>query len=108
MASVVLPADEINDWESFHGTCKTVFGFPDFYGANMNAWIDCLSYLRDGDGMSRFALGSDEYLDIEIPHAEAFRERAREVFDALIDCTAFVNRRYTDIGELPVIRLILL
>ena len=52
MQSVVtLPAEEITDWASFHSVCKRLFGFPDFYGRNMDAWIDCMTSLdnpRDG------------------------------------------------------------
>lgn len=40
MATVRLPTERITDWESFHEVCREVFGFPDFYGMNMDAWID--------------------------------------------------------------------
>jgi RNAse (barnase) inhibitor barstar len=50
MGSVVvsIPVDLITDWPSFHDVFKQALGFPDFYGRNMNAWIDCLTYLNDG------------------------------------------------------------
>ena len=54
MAKAKLNTNQISDWESFHHLCKKEFGFPDFYGMNMNAWIDCLSYLDENDGVSRF------------------------------------------------------
>jgi hypothetical protein len=57
---------------SFHQTCREAFGFPDFYGMNMNAWIDCLTHLDEGDGMSRFHLASGETLNIEVPDTESF------------------------------------
>jgi hypothetical protein len=60
MATVQLPEDRINDWHSFHEVSKEVFGFPSFYGMNMDAWIDCLTYLDDG--MSRFTLRAEENL----------------------------------------------
>jgi hypothetical protein len=56
MATVRLDASLITDWNSFHTTCRETFGFPEFYGMNMNAWIDCLTYLDEGDGMSQFHL----------------------------------------------------
>ena len=62
MAIVRLNTEQITDWASFHQVCKEAFGFPDFYGANMNAWIDCLTYLTEGDGMTRFVLSEDEML----------------------------------------------
>ena len=50
MAVVRMDCDRITDWESFHSLFAEVFGFPDFYGRNMNAWIDCMSYLDDSEG----------------------------------------------------------
>ena len=40
---VSVDCARIHDWNSFHDEFATVFGFPDFYGRNMNAWIE----LRD-------------------------------------------------------------
>ena len=60
MPDAMLNGSKITDWKSFHDECAAVFGFPDFYGRNMNAWIDCLTYVREGDGMSRYELGPDE------------------------------------------------
>jgi hypothetical protein len=107
MATAILPTGDITDWTSFHATCQRVLGFPAFYGANMNAWIDCLTYLDEGDGMSRFELGASEVLVIEVPEAIAFRDRLPEIFAALLECAAFVNQRYVDAGNLPRLALLL-
>ena len=50
-------------------------GFPDFYSRNMNAWIDCLTYVREGDRMFRFVLQEDEYLYIYLPDFVTFSQR---------------------------------
>jgi len=47
MTVVRVDCDRITDWESFHSVFADVFGFPNFYGRNMNAWIDCMSYLDE-------------------------------------------------------------
>ena len=107
MALVRLSTNNISDWDSFHAECKAVFGFPDFYGWTMDAWIDCLSYLRDDEGMSRFLLARDEALHIEVVDSEHFRRRLPEIFEALVDGLNFVNRRYIEVGEAPAISLIL-
>jgi len=73
MPTVHLDGRLIGSWPAFHDSCKAAFGFPDFYGRNMDAWIDCLSSLRDDDGMSSFVLGADEILEIEILHADSLR-----------------------------------
>ena len=108
MARVRLDTSVIHDWPSFHTEFGRVMGFPGFYGANLNAWIDCMSSLREEDaaGMARIALGPAEVLHVEIPDAEEFRRRVPEIAEALWDCTAFANRRYADYGERPAIALV--
>lgn len=108
MARVRLDTACITDWPSFHAECQRALGFPAFYGANMNAWIDCLSDLREAGaaGMAGVSLGSDELLLLEVPDAEDFRLRAPDIVEALWDCASFVNRRYTDNGAPPAIALV--
>ena len=40
---IPIPVDKIVDWASFHDVFQHILGFPDFYGRNMNAWIDCMT-----------------------------------------------------------------
>jgi len=89
-----IDANRIVDWSSFHAMFSEVFGFPDFYGANMNAWIDCLSYLDDPDsGMTKIHIEPGETLTVIIENSRAFKERCPEQFSALVECAAFVNYR---------------
>jgi len=74
----------------------------------MDAWIDCLTYLDEKDGMSRFSLAKEEMLHIEISDTEDFNSRLPEIFDALVECSAFVNRRYVDAGKSPALSLLFL
>ena len=53
MPVIEVPASQINDWDTFHDTFAQTLGFPDFYGRNMNAWIDCLTYADEDDGSAR-------------------------------------------------------
>jgi RNAse (barnase) inhibitor barstar len=89
----------MTDWPSFHQECKLAFGFPDFYGRNLSALIDCLSTLREDDAMSAFHLGPDEYLRIELMHGEDLRVRAPDILDGLAEAAAEVNERYLAHGE---------
>jgi RNAse (barnase) inhibitor barstar len=107
MARVRLDSAQITDFDSFHEVCRRAFGFPDFYGRNMNAWIDCMSSLREDDGMTWLVLDPHDLLHVEVPDAEALRKRVPDVFAAFTDCTAFVNRRFTELGALPAIALVL-
>jgi RNAse (barnase) inhibitor barstar len=108
MATVRMETDAISDWQSFHETCKVVFGFSDFYGMNMNAWIDCMSYLDEDAAMTRFDLATGEKLHIEIASTESFNKRLPEIFEALVECTASANQRYLDEGKDPVLSLLFL
>ena len=101
MATVRVETNGIGDSTSFHLSCKEVFGFPDFYGMNMDAWIDCLSYLDEGEGMSKFHLEAEELLTIEVGGSEDFKIRLPELFDALVESADFVNQRYIDEGKSP-------
>ena len=47
MTRVAIDTRRVIDWDSFHNEFAEVFGFPRFYGRNMNAWIDCMTYLDD-------------------------------------------------------------
>jgi RNAse (barnase) inhibitor barstar len=84
MAFVRLDTKQITDWASFHLVCKEAFGFPDYYGENMNAWIDCISDLIE----------YEEVFHVEIAETEDFKSRLTEIFHVLIECTAFVNSRF--------------
>ena len=108
MATARLETESITDWQSFHGACREVFGFPDFYGMNMNAWIDCMSYMDEDAGMTRFNLAEGEMLHIEVSATESFNRRLPEIFDALVECSAFVNQRYGEDGRAPILSLVFL
>ena len=107
MPILVFPTQHIKDWPSFHAECARLFGFPEFYGKNMNAWIDCLSYLGDEDGMSTVKLQSGEMLSLRIPSFGEFSKNHPEICAGLLDCTAFVNARYIEAKEDFRIALIL-
>lgn len=107
MPTLFLDGRNIGTWRAFHAECQVQFGFPDFYGRNMDAWIDCLSSLRDADGMSKFVLGPDEILEIEVLYADALQRKAPEILEALQECTDEVNERYAENGEKPALSLLL-
>ncbi len=107
MATVQLEAARIADWDSFHAECKREFGFPDYYGNTMDAWVDCLGYLRDGEGMTRFDLGENDVLTIEILNAALLKQNLPDLLDELAYCIGGINERYEDYGEKPALKLVL-
>jgi hypothetical protein len=86
---------DVHDWDSFHTAFDKALGFPGFYGRNMNAWIDVMSDLsRPGArGMTRVEVARGEDLVLLLKSTSEFRERQPEIFGALVDSTASVNRR---------------
>ena len=107
MATAELNGAAIVDFPTFHAECRTAFGFPDSYSATMDAWVDCLSYLRDADGMTRFRLKPAELLEIVIKDAEAMRQQVPDILEEVTYCVAGINERYEDYGERPALKLIL-
>lgn len=90
-----IPTNQIKDWDSFHDLFQKELGFPDYYGRNMNAWIDCMDDLVD-------------VVILKIKNASEFKKRCPEQHDALIECSAFVNYRRVEAGETPILTLMLI
>ena len=107
MATAILNGKEITDEASFHAQCVQVFGFPEFYGNSMDAWVDCLSYLRDADGMSKFRLKPGEMLEIVVKDSTLMRAKVPDLLEEMTFCIAGINERYEDYGEKPALALVL-
>lgn len=103
-----LPADRIVDWDSFHAVFADCLGFPAYYGANMNAWIDCLTYVDDAEaGMVRRPVAKGTLLTLQIDEAAAFARRCPAQYAALVECAAFVNHRRVEVDQPPVLALLM-
>ncbi|HEY4354488.1 MAG TPA: barstar family protein [Acidobacteriaceae bacterium] len=103
---VKLNCGNIRDWASFHEEFSRVFGFPSFYGKNMDAWIDCMSSLNaPDDGMSTVHCEPGSILTIDLENAADFARRCPEQYAALFSCAAFVNARRNEVGEPSVLAL---
>lgn len=107
MARAELNGGSILGWDTFHSESRQAFGFPEYYANTIDAWVDCLSYLRDEDGMTKFRLGADEVLDIVVKDAAAMRERVPDLLEEMTFCVAGINERYEDYGEKPALKIVL-
>ncbi|MCZ4500937.1 MAG: barnase inhibitor [Marmoricola sp.] len=102
-----IDADQIVDWSSFHSVFKRELGFPNFYGNNMNAWIDCMSDLDDSDaGMTSTSVDKGELVVLKIQGAASYASRCPEQYHALIDACAFVNSRRQEVGQAAMLALL--
>jgi hypothetical protein len=105
---VTIPADKITDWASFHEVFDQALGFPGFCGRNMDAWIDCMTCVDDGEaGLTSVTVPPGGVLILRIDNPFDFRHRCPGRYDALIDCSASVDYRRTELGERPVLALLL-
>jgi hypothetical protein len=106
MATVSIDTSEITDWTSFHRVVSHMFGFPAFYGNNLDAFIDCLGYLDEPSaGMTGMHVRPGETLAIQLNAVSGFRRRCPDQFRALQDACAFVNWRRTREHEAPLVAL---
>ncbi len=106
MPIVHIPTARITNWETFHDIFDETLGFPFFYGRNMNAWIDCLSYVDNPEaGMTTIIVGTGDVLTLQLNVIDEFADRCPEQYAALIECAAFVNWRRIEVGERPIITL---
>jgi len=103
---VSVDCERIRDWKSFHDEFSTVFGFPKFYGRNMNAWIDCLTSLDSpGDGMRHVDAEQGHVLTLQLENVVPFREQHPDLYAAIIECAAFVNWRRIETGQSAVLAI---
>jgi hypothetical protein len=107
MATAELDGAAIVDEASFHAESRRAFGFPASYPGTIDSWVDCLSYLRDEENMTKFRLKPDEVLEIVITDADQMRARAPEVLEEITFCIGGINERYEDYGEPPALELVL-
>lgn len=105
---VTIDFSNINTWEQFHDTFAVVIGFPDFYGNNMNAWIDCMTYIDDTEaGMSKVLIKKNASLEILVQGFEKALKANEEIVKAFLECTAFVNQRFIEDKSKTRIKIIL-
>ena len=103
---VSIDTRRISDWETFHDVFAATFGFPGFYGRNLNAWIDCMSYLDDPSAsMTTIHVPRETVLVLQLENVGDFALRCPEQYVALVECSAFVNWRRIETGESAVLAL---
>jgi hypothetical protein len=105
-AVITVDCESIIDWDSFHSVFSEAFGFPGFCGRNMNAWIDCLTYIDDPEaGMSAVHAPPGGALVLQLEHTKDFALRCPELYAAIVEGVAFVNWRRLEKGEVPALVL---
>ncbi len=99
--TVRIDCSEITDWTTFHDAFAKVFGFPDFYGRNGHAWIDCMTNLDEE--FSTVRVESGELLILQLDNAKSLKKTAPGILNDVLEMSAFVNWRRIEVGEPPIL-----
>ncbi len=99
---IELDFTSIKDLEVVHTILKHTFGFPDFYGKNVNALIDCWSSLRFPEDEMCMSIASNESLLLNI---KGLTSTSNDIMLTLLVASEEVNRRYISRQESPPIYL---
>lgn len=91
MKKVRIDINRIKDWDSFHDVFAQLFEFPEYYGRNMNAWIDCMDEL------------TEELTLIDLGDCRTLKKTNPEIIEAINECSAFVNYRRSEANQNPVL-----
>tara|TARA_R110000868_G_scaffold306510_3_gene567747 strand:- start:1919 stop:2212 length:294 start_codon:yes stop_codon:yes gene_type:complete len=89
MQKFKIDGKKLTDWNSFHSEFKRELEFPDYYGENMNAWIDCIDDLTDKPTI------------LQIENGGLLKKNNPELFEAILECGTFVNYRKIESGKKP-------
>jgi hypothetical protein len=107
MPIVSIPTQRIHDWDSFYAAFLEIFRFP--HGLrSMDGWID---YMSSADSTDDAMMDADliappgDVLTLQLEDAAGFAARCPEQYEALVECSAFVNWRRIEAGERPILAL---
>ena len=102
---ITLDGAKIADWDDFHELFVAELGFPDWYGRNLDAWIDVMTYLDTDRETTRVFIEPGETITLKIQNWERLRDERPDILTALVECSAFVNYRKLEGGEDPYLLL---
>ena len=92
--------------DDFHAVFKAAMGFPNFYGNNMNAWIDCMTSVDSPEErMTAIHVEKGNFLVLVLKNIDDMIKSCPLAYEALVDDVAFVNYRRMEGGREPVLAL---
>ena len=100
-----IEGTSILDREGFHSTFSNAFGFPEYYGRNMDAWIDCMTTLDDPEPQSDLSVKEGDFVVLKVESAEIVQSKSPEIWKDINECVAFVNFRRMEAGHQPILAL---
>ncbi|SES65697.1 barstar family protein [Thorsellia anophelis] len=107
LTELTLDFSTIKTYDDLHQKLTDLFGFPDFYGKNYPALIDCLTSLRHPeDGMTTIHVSHDEAILLQISDM-TFDKATIGISGFLLAAIQFVNYRCMLADEKSLIYLFL-
>ncbi|MCT4629218.1 barstar family protein [Winogradskyella sp.] len=92
MKVVEINLKDISSWSDFHDVFEKRFNFPDYYGRNLDAWIDCMD-----DVLSK----SEDMLLLDFGECYDLKKRIPGITNRILECCAFLNFRFIDAKRQP-------
>jgi hypothetical protein len=87
---VDVPLTQVHDDDSFHDVFAATLGFAEYYGRNLNAFDDILSYPQAPDVAVDVPPGGTLVLRFD-ESAESFKARCPYLYDYLAECAASIT-----------------
>ena len=91
MKTFKIDGQKLTDWKTFHSEFKKELNFPDYYGENMDAWIDCVDDI------------ADQPILLQIINSGVLKKKAPDLLKAILEGSAFVNHRKYKNDETPTL-----
>lgn len=98
---VAIDCAQIKGWPSFHDVFSEAFGFPNFYGRNRDAWIDCMACL-DGE-FSEVRVDIGEIVTLQLDNAQELKVRSPKILNEIFELVGIVNYSRIEQGDPPMI-----
>ena len=100
--TIRVNGDVLSGKDALHETFARLFRFPEYYGRNMDSWIDCMSdpnLLTDAAVHNESEAVVSDTITIKIENYGHLKEAAPQQWIDLIECSAFVNNRFIESGS---------
>lgn len=97
--AVNIDGSIIKDADSFHREFRFKFGFPDYYGMNLDALYDCMLDLSEPGVSRHFKLGTNEEIIVRINDSSSFIKSNVSIFLEFLNIIIDVNKHWENSGS---------
>ncbi len=91
----ILDFSGVKTWIDIHAIIEKEFDFPDYYGANWDAFWDCITDFIDSRGLDLEIIGLDKIYS-------EFKEDVDIFVDTLKDLKHIYNDEYVDVVKIVI------